>query len=155
MRPTDSSGVFLSSRWKQVRLRLRLQHSSSNHHTTSSTQARNSTYRFKNMLHTSGLIIFRVIAPKQSSPCLLWNETCNDAHFRCGVQQVQQTALRLHMEYAPEFHGTHAPSHFTEQTIPLRSAGSLLYSSVCGSIRYRRGSTGLRSARAQMMHDLR
>lgn len=75
-------------------------------------------------------------------------------HFHCGVQQVQPTALRLHMEYALELHGTHAPSRFTEQTIPLRSAGSLLYSSVHGSIRYRHGSTGLRSPRAQMMHDL-
>lgn len=39
--------------------------------------------------------------------------------------------------------------------ITMEKTRSLLYSSVCGSIRYRSGSTGLRSARAQMMHDLR
>lgn len=37
----------------------RFQHSSSNHHTTSSTQARDSSSKVKNMLYPSGFIIFR------------------------------------------------------------------------------------------------
>lgn len=57
------------------------------------------------------------------------------------------------MEYRPEFCVTHAPSHFTEQTIPLRQARSLLYSSMCIPIRYLSSSTGLGPAWAQMMYD--
>lgn len=57
------------------------------------------------------------------------------------------------MGYRQEFCGTHAPSHFTEQTIPLRQARSLLYSSVCVSIRCLCRSTGLGSTWAQMMYD--
>lgn len=126
----------------------RFQHFSSNHHTTSSTQARDSSSKVKNMLYPSGFIIFR--EPESLHQHSQARVCCEMRHvMTCTfvwVQQVQPTALHVHMEYRPEFCVTHAPSHFTEQTIPLRQARSLLYSSMCIPIRYLPSSTGLRPA---------